>query len=60
MTEQLVLATEAKRFIGHKIPEEFLKKAGLFEPSVSNSDSFQPLYELSSKGECIGGNINLF
>lgn len=54
ITDQKAPTTEAKRFIGHNIPEHFLKKAGLFEQSVGDSESFQPLYELSSTGECIG------
>lgn len=37
-------------YIGHKIPDEFLKQSGLLEMSVGNKDEIQPYLSLNDDG----------
>ena len=41
---------EKKAYIGHAIPEEFLKRSGILEMTVSNKDKIGPLYSLNADG----------
>lgn len=43
-----------QNYIGHKIPEEFLKKAGLLGPDTDDAAHVKPLYKLNEDGS-IGG-----
>ena len=55
--EQSALNTSS--YIGHQIPEEFLKLTGFKDVNVTNSDSIEPLYSLKENGGgMIGKNIN--
>lgn len=52
--EPLPETVPAKKYIGQEIPVEFLKKAGMYDCNVANSDSVEPIYNLSANGETIG------
>lgn len=43
-----------QNYIGHKIPEEFLKKAGLLGSDTDDSAHVEPLYKLNADGS-VGG-----
>lgn len=50
--EQQMNEPSKTQYIGHKIPEDFLKKSGLLDaPTVSNSDTLKPLYDRNELGE---------
>lgn len=54
-TTRTTTKTTAPTYIGHKIPEDFLIKAGLLNNNnESSSDDFQPLYSLNPDGSTIG------
>ncbi|XP_055628082.1 ATP-dependent DNA helicase Q4 isoform X2 [Toxorhynchites rutilus septentrionalis] len=39
-----------KTYIGHAIPQDFLKESGILEYTVGNKDKNEPLYQLQSDG----------
>lgn len=41
-------------YIGHKIPEEFLKKAGLLGSDTDDAAHVEPLYRLNADGSVCG------
>lgn len=43
-------------YIGHKIPQDFLIKAGLLNNAEDGGDDFQPLYRLNPDGSTPGEN----
>lgn len=60
---QSELETEAERehteaptqtYIGHKIPEEFLIKAGLVGDGIEDETKVEPLYKLDADGSTLG------
>lgn len=48
--DNIPISTEKPAYIGHKIPEEFLKKAGLHENDSDDTNNIRPLYSLKSDG----------
>lgn len=49
-----VPTVSTQNYIGHKIPEEFLKKAGLLGSDTDDSAHVEPLYKLNADGS-VGG-----
>lgn len=43
-----------QNYIGHKIPEEFLKKAGLLGSDTDDGCNVEPLYKLNADGSIRG------
>lgn len=43
-----------QNYIGHKIPEEFLKKAGLLGSDTDDASHVKPLYKLNADGSVCG------
>lgn len=50
ISDNIPITTERPAYIGHKIPEEFLKKAGLHENDSDDMNNIRPLYSLKSDG----------
>ncbi|XP_062709328.1 ATP-dependent DNA helicase Q4-like [Aedes albopictus] len=51
LPEEPAVPTETKpSYIGHVIPQDFLKKSGILELTVSNKDKIGPLYQLNPDG----------
>lgn len=48
------ISTEKPAYIGHKIPEEFLKRAGLYQNETVDTNDVQSLYKLKSDGSVPG------
>jgi ATP-dependent DNA helicase Q4 len=47
-------------YIGHSIPEDFLKKSGLLDFTVGNNDVIEPLYELNPDSSTIPTSREVF
>lgn len=47
MTELIFLS---QNYIGHKIPDDFLKKSGILEMSIASNDVVHPVYKLNADG----------
>lgn len=47
-------STQSQSYIGHKIPEDFLIKAGLIGNDNENDTQVQPLYKLNADGNLCG------
>lgn len=45
---------ETPAYIGHKIPEDFLLKAGLLNESADDGSVVKPLYSLKANGDLQG------
>lgn len=50
IAQDAIKTETAATFIGHRIPDEFLKLSGFDESTVANSDAMQPLYNLQADG----------
>lgn len=48
------MTVSTQNYIGHKIPDEFLKKAGLFGPDTDDAAHVKPLYKLNADGSVCG------
>lgn len=60
LSDNIPVSTEKLAYIGHKIPEEFLEKAGLNVNDSDNTNNIQPLYSLKSDGGVPGVYFSLF
>lgn len=54
VSDNISISTEKPAYIGHKIPEEFLKKAGLHKNDSDDRNNIRPLYSLKSDGGVSG------
>lgn len=59
ISDNIPITTEKPAYIGHKIPEEFLKKAGLHENDSDDMNNIRPLYSLKSDGGIPGVYFSL-
>lgn len=59
VSDNIFISAEKPAYIGHKIPEEFLKKAGLHENDLEDTNNIQPLYSLKSDGGIPGAYFSL-
>lgn len=48
--------SEKNKFIGHEIPEDFLKKAGLLDGHQSGNKQVEPLYRVNEDGTLPGNH----
>lgn len=56
----VITSTSTQSYIGHKIPDEFLIKAGLVgNETEDSSDHVEPLYELNADGSTRGKYYNM-
>lgn len=58
-SESTVNEPPTQAYIGHKIPEEFLIKAGLVGDAIEDETKVEPLYKLNSDGSTRGKLIAL-